>query len=350
MSRTLKEDISWILADSNIPWCEFEHASFFITGATGLLGSLISKALIAYKKKTHSDLSIYILARSQERVKEIYGADFDQLQVVLGDVCDPIALNVPIDYVIHCASVTASKYMVTNPVETVMTSIKGTENVLEFSKGRPVKGLIYLSSMEMYGVTSEKDNPITEENLGFIDLRSPRSSYPEGKRICECICGAYFSEYGIPVKIARLAQTFGAGLPLTDNRVSMQFAKSALRGENIVLHTAGKSVSNFCYTVDAVRGVLTILTKGENGKAYNICSDEESRTIAEIAHLVAEQVAEGKIDVVYDITESNTFGYAPDAVMRLCSDRLRQLGWQPQVNMTDAYKRLLRYLEEEHAL
>ncbi|MGM9614971.1 MAG: NAD-dependent epimerase/dehydratase family protein [Oscillospiraceae bacterium] len=348
MNRMLQDDISQILADANIPWQAFDHASFFITGATGLLGSLIAKTLIAYKR-THRDLSIYALVRSAERAKEIFGADVDQLRLVIGDVRDPLVLDAPIDYIFHGASVTASKYMVTNPVETVMTSIRGTENVFELARRQPIKGMVYLSSMEVYGTTAEADNPVTEEKLGFIDLRSPRSSYPESKRICECMCGAYSAEYGVPVRIARLAQTFGAGVPLSDNRVSMQFARSALRGEDIVLHTAGKSVSNFCYTVDAVRGLFTILTKGENGQAYNICNDGESRTIAEIAELVATRAADKKIQILFDIPEGNTFGYAPDAVMRLNSDKLRKLAWRPQVSMVDAYKRLISYLKEAYA-
>ena len=338
--RTLDRDIEEIISDAGIDWNAFRGATFFVTGATGLIGSLVIKVLLAGAP----EVKIAALVRDAERGRRMLG---DNIEFVVGDVREPVSFSGSVDYIVHCASVTASKYMVTNPVETLSVAVAGTENVLRFaSEQKSLKGMLYLSSMEVYGVTGQEQNPVTEEKLGFVDLTSPRSSYPEGKRVSELLCRAYFSEYGVPVKIARLAQTFGAGIPLTDNRVSMQFARSALSGEDIVLHTAGRSVSNFCYTADALRGLLTILSRGEDGQAYNVCFDSESRTIAEIAELVADKVAGGRISVVYDIPESNTYGYAPDAVMRLNSDKLRRLGWEPCVGMEEAYRRLTAYLAE----
>ena len=157
----------------------------------------------------------------------------------------------------------------------------------------------------------------------------------------------YASEYGVDAKIVRLAQTFGAGIPLTDNRVSMQFARSVVEGNDIVLHTEGKSVSNFCYLSDAISGILTVAAKGEKGEAYNICNDAETRSIYEIAKLVAEEVAGGIIKVVKDIPEGTNFGYAPDNTMRLCSEKIRRLGWGAKVGMIEGYKRLTGYIKEK---
>ena len=162
--------------------------------------------------------------------------------------------------------------------------------------------------------------------------------------MCECMCAAYASEYGVDAKIVRLAQTFGAGIPITDNRVSMQFARSVVEGTDIVLHTEGKSVSNYCYLSDAISGILTVAAKGEKGEAYNVCNDAETRSIYEIAELVAEEVARGTIRVVKDIPKGANFGYAPDNTMKLCSEKIRRLGWKPKVRMADGYKRLIGYL------
>ncbi len=201
--------------------------------------------------------------------------------------------------------------------------------------------------MEEYGVPYEAGQLMTEDKVGAIDHLTPRSSYPEGKRMCECMCAAYASEYGVDVKIVRLAQTFGAGIPLSDSRVSMQFARSVVEGKNIVLHTKGMSVSNFCYLSDAIVGILIVAIRGEKGEAYNVCNDAETRSIYEIAKLVADEVANGKIEVVRDIPEGTDFGYAPDNTMRLCSDKIRKLGWEPKVGMADGYKRLIKYIDEQ---
>lgn len=81
--------------------------------------------------------------------------------------------------------------------------------------------------------------------------------------MAETMCISYGSEYGVPVKIVRLAQTFGAGVSKDDNRVFAQFSKAVLNGYDIILHTKGETKRNYCYTTDAVRAIFTVLTKGE---------------------------------------------------------------------------------------
>ena len=160
------------------------------------------------------------------------------------------------------------------------------------------------------------------------------------------MCIAYGSEYGVPVKIARLAQTFGAGILPGEKRVFAQFARSAMNGEDIILHTKGKSEGNYCYTRDCVTGLLTILLKGENGEAYNVCNPATHITIAGMAIMVAEKIAEGKIKVIFDISKDNQFGYAADTKMKLNSDKLQALGWRPQVGLEEAYRKMIDYMRK----
>ena len=94
-----------------------------------------------------------------------------------------------------------------------------------------------------------------------------------------------------------MAQTFGAGVSLTDNRMPMQFARAVVGKKDIILHTEGKSISNFVYLTDAVTGILKVLVEGDKGQAYNVCNDKESKSVREIAELVCEDVADGKISV-----------------------------------------------------
>lgn len=333
-------DIENIGVDASFDPSSFSGKTFFVTGATGLIGSLFVRAL----KKIAPGARVLALVRDERKGTAVLG---ESAVLVKGDVRERIFIDEPIDYIVHCAAVTTSKLMVDDPVGTFGVAVKGTENVLELAREQKnLSALLYLSSMEVYGTTTAEQNPVTEEKLGYVDLFSPRSSYPEGKRVSELMCMSYYTEYGVPARTARLAQTFGAGMPLNDTRAPMQFARAAVSGRDIVLHTAGRSVSNFCYTTDAIRGLFTILDRGENGQAYNVCNDAESRAISEIAELVAGTIAGGRIGVVYDIPDGNAFGYAPDAVMRLCSDKLRALGWEPKVGMEEAYRRLTEYIRE----
>ena len=316
-------------------WEDLADKSVFITGATGLVGSMLVRTLCA------APVGITVIAhvRNEEKAKAMFAGL--PVQYCVGDVTIPIHYDGAVDYLIHTASVTASKSFVTQPVETLMTAISGTKNMLDFAREKGVSSMVYVSSMEAYGITDPALDRVTEKDLGYIDILSVRSSYSEGKRSCECLCAAYASEYGVPVKIARLAQTFGAGVSEADGRVFAQFTKSCLAGTDIVLHTAGNSVGNYCYTADAVRGLLTILLRGESGQAYTVVNESTSMPIREVAALVSDTLTDGKTKIIFDIPESAlTYGYAPDVTMRLSGEKLRRLDWSPEVDLPEMFRRL----------
>jgi nucleoside-diphosphate-sugar epimerase len=230
--------------------------------------------------------------------------------------------------------------MVAKPVDVITTAVDGTRNVLELARERHCKSVVYLSSMEVYGQIELAQ--VKETDLGYLDLSNPRSSYPESKRLCESLCVAYSAQCGVPVKIARLAQTFGAGTAQANTRVFAQFARSAMAGENITLHTEGKSRGNYCYLADAVRGLLTLLLNGANGQAYNIANPDASVTIREMAELVASEIGHGRVKMVVEVpSDIEKRGYKPYVGFALNVDKLKALGWQPQYGLAAMYKRMI---------
>ena len=332
---TLKEDLQYI-ANYNLPYEQLKGRSVLVTGATGLIGTLLVRALLAI-----GDIKVIALVRDSEKAKKIYGDLIgNSLKLHIADIVDKIKIEDAVDYIFHCASITASKMMIEKPVETLLISVEGTKNIRNFAQEKKCDSVVYISSMEVYGAFNESKE-VREENLGYIDHLKVRSNYPESKRLCENMCVAYYNEFGVPVKIARLAQTFGAGILPGENRVFAQFARSAMQGKDIVLHTKGQSEGNYCYTRDCITGLLTILLKGTNAEAYNVSNPRTHTTIAEMANLVAEKIADGKIKVVFDIPEDNTFGYAADTKMKLNSDKLQTLGWKPEVGLEEAYRRMM---------
>lgn len=341
---TLQEDLDYI-ANSEIQFEQLRESTIMVTGATGLVGAFLVRALLCANRIKKLNLHILAFVRNREKAEQIFGNTLHRtdISLTIGDVNEPIDVKQPIDFIFHCASVTASKYMISNPVETILTSVEGTKNILYLAKEKKCKSVIYVSSMEMYGKLENAN--VTEAELGYINPLVVRSNYPESKRLCENLCVAFGAEYGVPVKIARLSQTFGAGILEGENRVFAQFARSVIDGKNIILHTKGLSEGNYCYTRDTIMGLLFILIKGRNGEAYNISNPETHTTIAEMAEMVCNKIAHGTIEVQFDIPQDNRFGYASDTKMKLNSDKLQKLGWKPKVGLEEMYYRMIQSMK-----
>lgn len=340
--KVFEEDLNRITQE--LKKLEFKNKSFFITGATGLVGSVLVKALAFANERYDLKNTIVAQVRNPQKAEKVFSG-YTDISYCIGDVRDTISYSGNVDYIIHAASETKSKSMIDFPVETLWTALSGAKNLLDFAREKKIEKMVFLSSMEAFG-TVDGDERTPEEKLGYIDLRKVRSCYPESKRMIENMCVCYSSEYCVPVTIARLAQTFGAGVSSEDTRVFSQFAHSAIAGEDIVLHTTGKSCGNYVYTADAATAIFTLLKKGVSGECYTVANETSSMQIKDMAELVANCVAGGKIRVVVDIPADRQFGYAPDVKLKLDASKLRLLGWKPKVDLAESYERMIKYWQE----
>lgn len=345
-STVLEEDLAKLA--NLFDGLDIANKRFFITGVTGLIGSLLVKTLIRLAEKKQDKVYIVGLARDPQKVAATYSDYVGEVEFVYGDICSEEIFHEisAIDLIIHAACPTDSKYFTSNPVETIHSIYQGTKNVLELARRCHVSSMVYISSMEVYGIVdSDRQERISEETLGKLDILNIRSSYSEGKRLAECLCKSYQEEYGVPVRIARLAQTFGPGVANNDNRVYMQFARSVIAGENIILQTVGDSYGNYCYSRDTIAAILRILLNGEIGEAYNVVNESSTMQIKEMAQLVSENIAQGKISVEFAVSEESKRKYAPSTALKLSSRKLEGLGWHPEVGLTESYQFLIAYME-----
>jgi len=329
---------------------EFHEGTYLITGITGLLGSMTANELMHSKQYKQGRIKITGITRDASRARQIFNStEHQNLLLVESDIRDQndlfSAIDLPVEYIIHCASVTQSAEMVRHPVETADSIVMGTHNMLELAKKLQIKSMVSLSSMEVYGRVDDIGRTRREDELGGMEIFSSRSCYPLGKRMAEHYCYIYQQEYGIPVKIARLAQTFGKGIRPDDNRVYMQFARAVNEGRDIILKTAGNSMGNYCASDDAVNAVLTILYRGKDGEAYNVVNEENTMCIREMAELAADQAAKGQIKVKIELEDSGLTGYAPDTGLKMSGEKLQQLGWHPSKNLAEMYREVIRELK-----
>ena len=313
--------------------------TFLITGATGLIGSVMVKCLLELNRQKQLGIKIIAVVRNIEKAHQVFADEYAQIafrQLELSEIA-PATIGDSIDYIIHLASPTASKYFVEHPVETLQTAIEGTTAVLEYATHTQVGGVVYASSLESYG-SNQTEEWLDESFQGYVNPMEVRSSYNMGKRVCECLCHSYAEEFDVRVMVARLTQTFGAGVEYNDGRVFAQFARKVIEGKDIELHTAGTTCRMYCYTTDAVSAMLYLLLRGNKGEAYNIANKNSYISIRDMAWLVRDEF-NPKINVV--IAPKENQGYAPETKLRLNTDKVEALGWKPMYELKEMFERLI---------
>lgn len=336
-----KDDLTRLLENKNIPWQELHGKTVFITGATGLIGNTLTSALLYYNRLNNAGIRVIALVRDLARARELFSqplAEGCPLQFVVGSVEAFPPISEPVDYIVHSACPTNSTFFVEHPVETIQSIVGGTQNVLELAKANVVQGMVYLSSMEAYGQISQRIR-LTESDLGTLDLASPRSSYPEGKRLAENLCCCYASQYGLPVCVARLVQTFGPGVAADEAKVFAYMARCARNGEDILLKTSGSKENMYLYTMDAVSAILLLMLRAEPGAIYNVANEATYCSVKEMAELVARMLTEGKIQVHTNVGGDSGM-YRPEGYLNLDTSKLKGLGWEATVDLPEMFLRM----------
>ena len=332
-------DIKNVYLNSGINWEIFRDKTFYITGSTGVIGSFIIRCLLNANKQSNLNLKVIAAVRNIATAITFFNqkeVQTEALELYKSDVTNELDYSGKVDYIIHAASNTSSASFIEKPVETFNVAVKGTENILNFAKEKSVESIVYLSSMEVYG-NIDNPKPLKESDFGDLDANEARSSYPLGKRAAENLCYSYAEEYEIPVKVVRLAQVIGSNVAYNDTRVYAQFARSIVEKRDIVLNTTAQTTRSYCYITDVVTGILTVLTKGQNGECYNIANEESSFKICDIAKSLCSQYTSSNL--IFDIKESAQ--YYKETHWVLDNTKLKNLGWEAKITLKEAYNKLI---------
>lgn len=322
---------------------ELANSRLLITGSTGLIGSQLVRVLLASNKLLLASNKLFGLGfklvlpvRNPDKAKTLFG-DNSAITYVQWQLGDSLAGAPACNYVVHAACGTSSSDFLNKPASTIKTIIDGAYETLEYARKANAK-YVFLSTMEVYGeVTGEA----TEDNLGLLDSMVPRNSYPEAKKLVECLCASYYKQYELDAVAIRLAQTFGQGVKQDDGRVFADFGRHAVAGQDIVLLSAGTKHNAYLSVDDAVSAILYCLVNGQAGEAYNAANESTYCSIKEMAELVLSNFgAEGaQVRREFDPEREATFRKSSD--LRLKTDKLQALGWTPKDSLVEMYNKML---------
>ncbi len=318
-----REDVS-LVAETPYRWQALAGKRVLLSGGTGFLGSFLLEVFRYRNSKYGDKIKVICLTRRARESDET-------VEYIEQDVTEPIRFTGDADYVIHLASNTHPAQYAETPVQTITANVFGCYNLLEYARKCGAKRFLLASSVEIYGNGS--GTPMNENFLGAIDCNSARAGYNEGKRVSESLCQSFRAQYGIDAVIARFARCFGADKK-KDSKAIAQFFDRAVKGEDIILKSAGGQRFSYCYVADAVGGLIKISLDGRDGEAYNISENDEGKTLGDYA---AEIAALAGRKVVMDVQEVKGASKADYAVLD-CT-KLKSLGWQPIFTVTEGMKR-----------
>ncbi|MEY2194316.1 NAD-dependent epimerase/dehydratase family protein [Neobacillus sp. BF23-41] len=304
-----------------------------ITGVAGFLGSQLAKDLLAA-----GCVVVGVDNLSSGKITNIKGLPEDRFIFKEMDACSRKLLTGSdfknVKEIYHLASAASPKYYQASPFETINVNTIGTKNMLELAKRNQAK-IVYTSTSEAYG--DPEVHPQPETYRGNVNTWGPRACYDEAKRLGEVLCYLYFTEYQTKVKVARIFNTYSAGLANDDGRVISNFVTQALKGEDITVYGDGTQTRSFCYVTDTLNGLKLLMEKDEaNGEIINIGNPIEY-PIIDLAHLVKALAN----------SESNiTFHPLPEddpKVRRPVIEKAKELlGWEPLITLNSGLEETIK--------
>lgn len=343
--KDYEEDLALtVLNTSDLP--SLDGASFLITGSTGLIGSYLTDMLGYARLKYGYRYTVYAMSRSAEKLEKRFPDFFHRswFHPIVQDVANFSSEGIAADYIINAASNAHPALYAQDPVGTITTNIFGAYHLLRYAAEHPVRCMLELSSVEIYGENRGDVDCFQESYCGRLNCNTARGGYPESKRTVETLCHAFCQAYGVNTVIARPCRIYGPTMELSDSKASAQFIKKALGGDEIVLKSAGDQVFSYAYVADVASALITLITRGQTGEAYNISDPHSVVRLREFAELTAQ--ISGK-EVRFEIpTEEEQRGFSGTQSAVLDSAKLQQLGWNARIHLPEGIQKTIKILSD----
>ncbi|HPE85616.1 MAG TPA: GDP-mannose 4,6-dehydratase, partial [Chlamydiales bacterium] len=222
-----------------------------------------------------------------------------------------------------------------DPIRTIKVNTEGMMHLLDLAKKRRIP-LLQASTSEVYG--DPLVHPQPESYWGHVNPNGPRACYDEGKRIAETLCMEYYRQHGVPVKIARIFNTYGPRMQPNDGRVVSNFVVQALNNEPLTIYGSGEQTRSFCFVDDLIEGLIKLMGYSQS-VPVNLGNPQEF-SMLELANLVIELTG-SKSNICFEpLPIDDPKQRRPDITRAKCD-----LDWTPKVSLREGLTRTVAYFE-----
>ncbi len=303
-----------------------------VTGGAGFLGAFLCERLLDRGDEVLCVDNFYTGTRFN--IEHLIG--HPRFELMRHDVTFPLYVEVDEIYNLACpASPIHYQY---DPVQTTKTSVHGAINMLGLAKRLKAK-ILQASTSEIYG--DPIVHPQTEDYWGNVNPIGVRSCYDEGKRCAETLFFDYHRQHRVPIKVARIFNTYGPRMHPNDGRVVSNFIVQALKGEPITIYGDGSQTRSFCFASDLVSGLIALMDSGpETTGPINLGNPVEF-TVRELAALVIALTGSRSKIVHQPLPHDDPKQRKPDISLAKA-----QLGWEPRISLDQGLRQTIAYFEK----
>jgi len=268
---------------------------------------------------------------SRANVQHLVGKP--NFELLRHDVTFPLYIEV--DEVYNLACPASPIHYQHDPVQTTKTSVHGAINMLGLAKRTGAK-ILQASTSEVYGDPEEHPQP--EHYWGHVNPIGPRSCYDEGKRCAETLFFDYHRQHNLPIKVARIFNTYGPRMHPDDGRVVSNFIVQALKGESLTIYGDGSQTRSFCYVDDLVAGLIRLMrTEDDCTGPVNLGNPDEFQ-IKQLAERVLALVGSRSKIIYKELPQDDPQQRRPDITLAKA-----QLNWQPSIALDEGLRRTVEY-------
>jgi dTDP-glucose 4,6-dehydratase len=304
-----------------------------VTGGAGFLGSHLCERLLA---QGHRVICVDNLLTGRRNNIALL-LDDPRFRFVCHDISKPLAIDEPVDRVLHFASPASPIDYLELPIQTLKVGSLGTHNSLGLAKAHGARFLL-ASTSEVYG--DPLVHPQPETYWGNVNPVGPRGVYDEAKRFAEAMTMAYHRYHGLDTRIVRIFNTYGPRMRARDGRVVPAFVQQALLGEPLTVFGDGSQTRSFCYVSDLIEGIYRLL-ESDLHDPCNIGNPIEM-TVLQFAERIKAATGSRSEIVFRDLPVDDPKTRQPDITLA----RTR-LGWEPVVSLEEGLGRTIEYFRAE---